>query len=83
MDDSFTDLSVILIVSSVKKNNRVGKITLPNSHFDTDHTIFNCIRMGSSFFKLDLVMMSIVILCLVSALLYQAVAMLEKQYGKR
>lgn len=83
MADSFTDLSVILIVSSVKKNNREGKITLPNSYFDTDHTIFNCIRMGSSFFKLDLVMMSIVILCLVSALLYQAVAMLEKQYGKR
>ena len=37
---------------------------------------------GSQVFKLDLVMMSIVILCMVSALLYQAVALLEKKFGR-
>ena len=37
---------------------------------------------GSQVFKLDLVMMSIVILCLVSALLYQAVAILENRFGR-
>lgn len=37
---------------------------------------------GSQVFKLDLVMMSIVILCLVSALLYQAVAIFENRFGR-
>ncbi len=37
---------------------------------------------GSQVFKLDLVMMSIVILCLVSALFYQAVAILESRFGR-
>ncbi|HCY59600.1 MAG TPA: sulfonate ABC transporter permease, partial [Lachnoclostridium sp.] len=34
---------------------------------------------GSQVFKLDLVIMSIVILCVLSAVLYQAVTMLEKR----
>ena len=34
---------------------------------------------GSQVFKMDLVVMSIVILCIVSALLYQLIAILEKK----
>ena len=37
---------------------------------------------GSQVFKLDMVMMSIVILCIVSAVLYKAVAWLEKKTGR-
>ena len=36
---------------------------------------------GSQVFKLDMVMMSIVILCLLSAVLYQGIAELEKRVG--
>lgn len=36
---------------------------------------------GSQVFKLDLVMMSIVILCVMSALLYQGIAWLERRFG--
>ncbi len=39
------------------------------------------IRMCCHLFKLDLVMMSIVILCIVSAALYQGIAWLEKRFS--
>lgn len=39
------------------------------------------IRMCSRLFKLDLVMMSIVILCIMSAGLYQGIAWVEKRMG--
>lgn len=38
-------------------------------------------RMCCRLFKLDLVMMSIVILCIVSALLYQGISMVEKKFS--
>jgi NitT/TauT family transport system permease protein len=38
---------------------------------------------GSQVFRLDLVMMSIVILCIVSAVLYQGITLLEKCVGRR
>lgn len=43
-----------------------------------------CIRisMYSRLFKLDLVMMAIVILCVLSALLYQGIAVLEKKFDR-
>ena len=36
---------------------------------------------GSQVFKLDMVMMSIVILCILSAALYQVIALVEKRLG--
>ena len=38
---------------------------------------------GSQVFKMDLVIMSIVILCLMAALLYQGIAFLEKKVSRR
>lgn len=37
---------------------------------------------GSQVFKLDLVMMAIVILCVLSAILYQGIAVLEKRFDR-
>ena len=37
---------------------------------------------GSQVFKLDLVLMSIVILCVLSAVMYQGIAMVEKRIGR-
>ncbi len=39
----------------------------------------NSVTLYSHLFKLDLVMMSIVILCILSAMLYQGIAWLEKK----
>jgi ABC-type nitrate/sulfonate/bicarbonate transport system permease component len=38
-----------------------------------------CIRLWAYLFKLDLVMMAIVILCILSAALYQGIAILERR----
>ncbi len=42
----------------------------------------NCISMCPRLFKLDLVMTAIVILCILSALLYQGIAVLEKRFDR-
>ncbi len=41
--------------------------------------ISNSVTLYSHLFKLDLVMMSIVLLCILSAMLYQAITWLEKK----
>lgn len=76
--------SVPLILSNMKVNIGLCLVGVIIGEFlSAKAGLGYLIIYGSQVFKLDLVMMSIVILCLVSALLYQAVAMLEKQYGKR
>ena len=41
--------------------------------------ICNYIRCGLQLFKLDLVLMSIVILCILAALMYQGIALAERR----
>ena len=50
-------------------------------NYGRQEPIFNYITLYPQLFKLDLVMMSIVILCILSAVLYQGSAWLEKKFS--
>ena len=75
--------SIPLIVSSMKVNIGLCLVGVIIGEF----LAANCglgylIIYGSQVFKLDLVMMSIVILCVISAGLYLGVNALERKFGK-
>ncbi|MGL5434764.1 MAG: ABC transporter permease [Lachnospiraceae bacterium] len=75
--------SVPLIVSNMKVNIGLCLVGVIIGEFlAAQKGLGYLIIYGSQVFKLDLVMMSIVILCIVSAVLYQGIAMLEKRIGK-
>lgn len=75
--------SVPLIVSSMKVNIGLCLVGVIIGEFlAAQYGLGYLIIYGSQVFKLDLVMMSIVILCIISAGLYLGVNMLEKRLGK-
>ena len=75
--------SVPLIVSSMKVNIGLCLVGVIIGEFlAAQYGLGYLIIYGSQVFKLDLVMMSIVILCMISAGLYLGVNMLEKRFGK-
>ena len=74
--------SVPLIVSSMKVNIGLCLVGVIIGEFlAAQYGLGYLIIYGSQVFKLDLVMMSIVILCMISAGLYLGVNMLEKRFG--
>ena len=76
--------SVPLIVSSMKVNIGLCLVGVIIGEFlAAQYGLGYLIIYGSQVFKLDLVMMSIVILCIISAGLYLGVNMLEKRFGKK
>ncbi len=75
--------SVPLIVSNMKVNIGLCLVGVIIGEFlAAQKGLGYLIIYGSQVFKLDLVMMSIVILCIVSAILYQGIAVLEKRIEK-
>ena len=75
--------SVPLIVSSMKVNIGLCLVGVIIGEFRAaNYGLGYLIIYGSQVFKLDLVMMSIVILCVISAGLYLGVNVLEKKFGK-
>lgn len=75
--------SVPLIVSSMKVNIGLCLVGVIIGEFlAAQYGLGYLIIYGSQVFKLDLVMMSIVILCMISAGLYLGVNMLEERFGK-
>ncbi len=75
--------SVPLIISNMKVNIGLCLVGVIIGEFlSAQAGLGFLIIYGSQVFKLDLVIMSIVILCILSAILYQAVAMLEKMCGR-
>jgi len=75
--------SVPLIVSSMKVNIGLCLVGVIIGEFlAAQYGLGYLIIYGSQVFKLDLVMMSIVILCIISAGLYLGVNILEKKFGK-
>ncbi|MDO4266938.1 MAG: ABC transporter permease [Eubacteriales bacterium] len=75
--------SVPLIISNMKVNVGLCLVGVIIGEFlAAQRGLGYLIIYGSQVFKLDLVMMSIVILCLVSAALYQGIALLEKRFGR-
>jgi len=75
--------SVPLIVSSMKVNIGLCLVGVIIGEFlAAQYGLGYLIIYGSQVFKLDLVMMSIVILCIISAGLYLGVNVLEKKFGK-
>ena len=75
--------SVPLIVSSMKVNIGLCLVGVIIGEFlAAQYGLGYLIIYGSQVFKLDLVMMSIVILCIISAGLYLGVNMLERRFGK-
>jgi NitT/TauT family transport system permease protein len=75
--------SVPLIVSSMKVNIGLCLVGVIIGEFlAAQYGLGYLIIYGSQVFKLDLVMMSIVILCMISAGLYLGVNVLEKKFGK-
>jgi NitT/TauT family transport system permease protein len=75
--------SIPLIVSSMKVNIGLCLVGVIIGEFlAAQYGLGYLIIYGSQVFKLDLVMMSIVILCIISAGLYLGVNMLEKKFGK-
>lgn len=75
--------SVPLIVSSMKVNIGLCLVGVIIGEFlAANYGLGYLIIYGSQVFKLDLVMMSIVILCVISAGLYLGVNILEKKFGK-
>lgn len=72
--------SVPLIISNMKVNIGLCLVGVIIGEFlAARYGLGYLIIYGSQVFKMDMVVMSIVILCIVSALLYQAVAWLEKR----
>ena len=72
--------SVPLIISNMKVNVGLCLVGVIIGEFlAAQKGLGYLIIYGSQVFKLDLVMMSIVILCIVSALLYQGISWLEKK----
>ena len=75
--------SVPLIISNMKVNVGLCLVGVIIGEFlAAQKGLGYLIIYGSQVFQLDLVMMSIVILCLLSAALYQGIALLEKRVGK-
>ena len=75
--------SVPLIVNNMKVNIGLCLVGVIIGEFlAANQGLGYLIIYGSQVFKLDMVMMSIVILCIVSAVLYKAVAWLEKKTGR-
>ncbi len=71
--------SVPLIISNMKVNIGLCLVGVIIGEFlAAQRGLGYLIIYGSQVFKLDLVMMSIVILCILSAVLYQGIAWLEK-----
>lgn len=76
--------SIPLIVSNMKVNAGLCLVGVMIGEFlAADKGLGYLIIYGSQVFKMDLVIMSIVILCLMAALLYQGIAFLEKQVSGR
>lgn len=74
--------SVPLIISNMKVNVGLCLVGVIIGEFlAAQKGLGYLIIYGSQVFKLDLVMMSIVILCIVSALLYQVISMVEKRFS--
>lgn len=74
--------SVPLIISNMKVNIGLCLVGVIIGEFLAARVgLGYLIIYGSQVFKLDLVMMSIAILCILSALLYQGIAILEKKAG--
>lgn len=72
--------SVPLIVSNMKVNVGLCLVGVIIGEFlAANKGLGYLIIYGSQVFKMDMVVMSIVILCIVSAVLYQGIAMLEKR----
>ena len=72
--------SVPLIISNMKVNIGLCLVGVIIGEFlSAQAGLGFLIIYGSQVFKLDLVIMSIVILCILSAILYQAVAVLERR----
>jgi len=75
--------SVPLIISNMKVNVGLCLVGVIIGEFLAARAGLGYLIMyGSQVFKLDLVMMSIVILCILSALMYKGIAMLEKRLVK-
>lgn len=75
--------SVPLIISNMKVNVGLCLVGVIIGEFLAARAgLGYLIIYGSQVFKLDLVMMSIVILCVLSALLYKGIALLEKKLAK-
>lgn len=75
--------SVPLIISNMKVNIGLCLVGVIIGEFlSAQAGLGFLIIYGSQVFKLDLVIMSIVILCILSAILYQAVAVMEKRCGR-
>ncbi|RHT42945.1 ABC transporter permease [Clostridium sp. AM30-24] len=75
--------SVPLIISNMKVNIGLCLVGVIIGEFlSAQAGLGFLIIYGSQVFKLDLVIMSIVILCILSAILYQAVTVLEKRCGR-
>ncbi len=75
--------SVPLIISNMKVNIGLCLVGVIIGEFlAAQQGLGYLIIYGSQVFKMDLVVMSIVILCVVSAGLYKAIAMVEKKIGK-
>ena len=76
--------SVPLILSNMKVNIGLCLVGVIIGEFlAAQRGLGYLIIYGSQVFKLDLVMMSIVILCVMSAVLYQGIAWLEKRVSSR
>ena len=75
--------SVPLIISNMKVNIGLCLVGVIIGEFLAARAgLGYLIIYGSQVFKLDLVMMAIVILCVLSALLYQGIAVLEKKFDR-
>ena len=75
--------SIPLIVSSMKVNIGLCLVGVIIGEFlAANYGLGYLIIYGSQVFKLDLVMMSIVILCVISAGLYLGVNVMERKFGK-
>lgn len=75
--------SIPMIISNMKVNIGLCLIGVIIGEFlAANKGLGYLIIYGSQVFRLDMVMMSIVILCIVSVILYQAIALLEKKYTK-
>lgn len=76
--------SAALIISNMKVNIGLCLVGVIIGEFlAAQKGLGYLIIYGSQVFKLDMVMMSIVILCILSAALYQGISLLEKRLGTR
>lgn len=75
--------SIPLIISNMKVNIGLCLVGVIIGEFLAAQAGLGCLIIyGSQVFKLDLVMMAIVILCVLSALLYQGIAVMEKKFDR-